>query len=506
MASQVGCSVIPNRISGAKVEPSVPMLYRIADLYGIYSAASNFRISTLVIGVGTTINAWRESVDVAGTSAILSATECPALNWSSPIPPIEGVMLLLVRVAGRRYVLYLRLRQNQIPKTNNTIAAAPDTLEADNAQSKLTLEANPLNVTIKMSAAPSEKAQAFMQKLVQTLNHGALCLMISIGYRTGLFDTLAGFYPEFVTSQALASKANLNERYVREWLGAVVIGEIVEYNSEAKTYRLPKEHAPYLTRAFGAENYSIYSQYIPILGSVEDGIIQCFKNGGGLREEAFTRFHELMVDETHLAVGSVLHSVVLPGLPQLHDKLKSGSKLVDVGCGRGKIILDLAKTFPNSTFVGYDISEHLIAAANADVASSGLTNISFRVQDIAQLQEVGEYDVVLTIHTIHDLADPAGALKRIHGALKADGVFVMQDASFSHELEKNKNQIFGVGVYAVSTIHCTSVSLAEGGPGLGMTWGTENVVKLLKETGFSKTEDIIELPHDPSRVWYVSWK
>ncbi|CAG8531578.1 8011_t:CDS:2 [Paraglomus occultum] len=328
-----------------------------------------------------------------------------------------------------------------------------------------------------MSAEKSEKSQAFMMKMVQTLNDGALCLMISIGYRTGLFEALAEFSPEFVTSQAIAAKAKLNERYVREWLGAVVIGGIVEYDSQAKTYSLPKEHAPFLTRAFGAENVSIYAQYIPILGSVEDSIIECFKNGGGLKESAFTRFHDLMIDETHLAVGSVLHSVILPGLPIFHEKLKNGCKLVDVGCGRGNVIIELAKTFPNCTFVGYDINNSLIDAAKADVASSGLTNISFHVQDIAQLQEVGEYDVVLTIHTVHELADPAGVLKRIHGALKPGGVFVMQD---------------------YHTLY--------GGPGLGMSWRTENAVKLLKETGFSKVEDIIELPHDPSRVWYISWK
>src|SRR6185312_10400851 len=97
-------------------------------------------------------------------------------------------------------------------------------------------------------------AQSFAMKLIKTFNNGALCLMISIGHRTGLFDTLATFYPEYVSSQTLAQKSNLNERYVREWLGGMVVGGIIEYDNESKTYRLPKEHAAYLTRAAGIRN------------------------------------------------------------------------------------------------------------------------------------------------------------------------------------------------------------------------------------------------------------
>ncbi|CAG8510347.1 8231_t:CDS:1 [Paraglomus occultum] len=357
-----------------------------------------------------------------------------------------------------------------------------------------------------MSAEASEKAQSFMMHIVKILNNGALTLMISLGHRAGLFDTLATIYPEYVSSQVLADKAKLNERYVREWLGAMVIGDIIEYNSESKTYRLPQDHSQFLTRASGPQNLAVFSQYISILGSAENSVLECFKNGGGLQENEYPRIHKVMADERYLAVGSILHTVILPGLPVLHDKLKKGCKLLDVGCGHGQVILDLAKTFPTSTFVGYDKSTEVVAIANADVASAGLTNVSFHLQDISKLKEIGEYDVILAMHTIHDLADPVNTLKGIHRALKADGVFIMQDVSLSSDLEKNRAHPFGTAMYTASTMVCVPSSLVDGGPGLGACWGTETALNMLKENGFSKIEDIVVFPNDPLGAWFISWK
>ena len=83
------------------------------------------------------------------------------------------------------------------------------------------------------------------------LNAGALALMTSIGHRSGLFDTLAELPP--ATSEAIAQAAGLHERYVREWLAAMVVGSFVEYEKQEQTYLLPKEHAAVLTRAASAQ-------------------------------------------------------------------------------------------------------------------------------------------------------------------------------------------------------------------------------------------------------------
>ncbi|CAG8524351.1 5966_t:CDS:1 [Paraglomus occultum] len=350
----------------------------------------------------------------------------------------------------------------------------------------------------------SDQSQAFAMKLINTLNNGALCLMISIGHRTGLFDALATFYPEYASSETLAQKANLNERYVREWLGGMVVGRIIEYDSESKTYRFPQEGASILTRTAGSKNLSILAEWVPRLGCYEDGVLECFKNGGGLHNETFYRIHEVIAERTGL-LAPELHSTILPRISGLLDSLEKGCKLLDIGCGRGSVILDFAKRFPNSMFYGYDILPKLVADANADVASSGLTNVSFRVQDVSKMEEVGEYDAIICMESLHVQVDPINALKCVHRALKDDGVFAMSQINVSSELENNKANAVGSAIYCISTIHAMSVSLAEGGMGLGSAWGNESTLKTLKDVGFSNT-DIVQLSKESLNYWFVNRK
>src|ERR687894_1691193 len=139
------------------------------------------------------------------------------------------------------------------------------------------------------------KAEEFAERMVDVLNSGSIALMTSIGHRTGLFDAMTGLPPS--TSEQIASAAGLNERYVREWLGAMLVGGIVEHDPEEGTYYLPEEHAAFLTRAASPDNIAAFTQYIPLLGSVEDGIIESFKNGGGGPYSPFPRFPEGMGGE-----------------------------------------------------------------------------------------------------------------------------------------------------------------------------------------------------------------
>ena len=130
----------------------------------------------------------------------------------------------------------------------------------------------------KYAVFDSVKAEAFAGELLSSLNHGALCLMTSIGHRTGLFDAMSALPPS--TADAIAEKAGLNERYVREWLGAMVTGGVIEVEPSTGRYRLPAEHAAYLTRAAAADNMAVFSQYVAVMGCVEDDIVECFFKGG----------------------------------------------------------------------------------------------------------------------------------------------------------------------------------------------------------------------------------
>src|SRR5919107_3347571 len=145
------------------------------------------------------------------------------------------------------------------------------------------------------------KAEEFAERMVDVLNSGSIALMTSIGHRTGLFDAMTGLPPS--TSEQIASAAGLNERYVREWLAAMEVGRIVEHNPEDKTYYLPQEHAAFLTRVASPDNIAVTAQLIPLMGSVEDSIVESFKNGGWVAYSAFPRFYEVMAEDSGQTVG-----------------------------------------------------------------------------------------------------------------------------------------------------------------------------------------------------------
>lgn len=347
------------------------------------------------------------------------------------------------------------------------------------------------------------KANAFADRLVGMLNGGALCLMVSIGHRTGLFDSLAG--QPAATSAAIAARAGLNERYVREWLGAMVAGRIVDCDPAAGTYWLPREHAQSLTRASAAGNMAVFAQYIPLLGSVEDDILRCFREGGGVPYERYTRFHEVMAEDSGQSVLPALRDHILPLVPGLTGRLERGISVLDVGCGRGLALMLMAEWYPNSRFTGLDLSEEAIGFARAEAARRGLTNIAFTARDLSRFDreaEAGHYDFVTTFDAIHDQKDPAAVLRGIRRALADSGVYLAQDINGSTHVHRNREHPLGPLLYTVSCLHCMTVSLAQGGAGLGAMWGRETAEQMFRAAGFASVETH-ELSHDIQNCYYV---
>jgi 2-polyprenyl-3-methyl-5-hydroxy-6-metoxy-1,4-benzoquinol methylase len=347
------------------------------------------------------------------------------------------------------------------------------------------------------------KAEAFAGELLSTLNHGAVCLMTSIGHRTGLFDAMSALPPS--TADAIAEKAGLNERYVREWLGAMVTGRVIEVDPPSGKYRLPAEHAAFLTRGAAADNIAVFSQYIAVLGSVEDEIVECFFKGGGVPYEKFPRFHAVMAEDSGQSVLSSLESQILPLVPGLTDRLASGIRVLDVGCGSGRIMNRLAELYPNSHFTGIDLSREAIGNARAEAFQKALRNVEFVVRDLTGFDagaKPGEYDLITTFDAVHDQARPLDVLKGIHRALKDDGWYLMQDIRGSSHVHNNIDHPIGTFLYAISTMHCMTVSLAQGGEGLGAMWGEEKTREYLQNAGFRHIQTN-RLAHDIQNNWYV---
>jgi 2-polyprenyl-3-methyl-5-hydroxy-6-metoxy-1,4-benzoquinol methylase len=350
------------------------------------------------------------------------------------------------------------------------------------------------------------KAEAFAGNLLNALNHGALCLMVSVGHRTGLFDTMSKLPP--ATSEELATKAGLNERYVREWLGAMTTARIVEVDPATLKFSLPAEHAAFLTRPAAADNMAVFAQYIAVMGGVEDDIVECFKKGGGVPYEKFGRFHEVMAEDSGQSVLSSLESHILPLVPGFPDRLATGVHMLDVGCGRGRILNRLAALYPQSRFMGMDLSQHAIDYARQEASRAGLNNIEFAAVDLSDFDRTAEpesFDFITTFDAIHDQARPLNVLKGIYRALKPEGVYLMQDISGTSHVHKDIEHPIGTFLYTISCMHCMTVSLAQGGEGLGAMWGEEKTREYLQKAGF-RSITTHRLAHDIQNNWYVVTK
>lgn len=347
------------------------------------------------------------------------------------------------------------------------------------------------------------KAEAFADRMLDILNSGAISLMISVGHRTGLFDTMADLPP--ATSQAIAETAGLSERYVREWLGTMVTGRIIEYNPTDHTYYLPPEHAASLTRAASPDNIAAFAQYIPLLSSVEDPIIECFHSGGGVPYSSYTRFHQVMAEDSGQTVVAALIDHILPLVPGLTAALSQGIAVLDVGCGSGRALNTLAQAFPNSQFTGYDISEEAITNAKAEAQAIGLANVRFQVKDAATLSAIAQYDLITTFDAIHDQAKPDVVLSNIAKALRPHGTYLMQDIRASSHIHGNLDHPAGPLLYTISCMHCMSVSLSMNGPGLGAMWGEEKAREMLQQAGFTQV-DVKQLSHDFQNSYYIAKK
>ncbi|WP_372639036.1 class I SAM-dependent methyltransferase [Fodinibius sp.] len=357
------------------------------------------------------------------------------------------------------------------------------------------------NTAITMPQTASDKT-GFDEWFVTALNSGALMLMISIGHRTGLFDTMNEM--DWTDSARLAKQAGLNERYVREWLGAVATGGVVEVDENGR-YRLPENRAQFLTRNTELDNLGVMAQYISVLGSVEDDIVECFHNGGGVPYGKYDRFHEVMAEDSGMTVVDALEDHILPLIPGLTEKLQSGISVLDVGCGRGRAMLKMAGLFPKSTFKGLDLSEEAISWASAEAKERGLENVDFVIRDASDFDQTAEpeaYDFVTTFDAVHDQAKPQSVLKGINRTLKPAGTYLMQDIYSTGHVHENMDHPLGPALYTVSCMHCMSVSLAQDGEGLGAMWGREKAQELLQQAGFEKIE-IHQLDHDIQNDYYV---
>ncbi|MBT2548766.1 class I SAM-dependent methyltransferase [Arthrobacter sp. ISL-65] len=350
-------------------------------------------------------------------------------------------------------------------------------------------------------AAPEAAVEAAAGRLVGILNDSSAAILASIGYQTGLFEAMADL--PAATSEQIADAAGLNERYVREWLGGMATARFVDYNPAARTYLLRPDIAPSVTGP-GVDNLARTLMYITLMGEVAGKIAGKFRTGGGLDYADYPGFVEIQAADSGSVHDASLIDAILPLCGRV-DALRTGIDVADIGCGAGHAVNLMAAAFPASRFTGYDFLEEALTAGRAEAERLGLTNVRFVQRDAAGLDIDEELDLITVFDAIHDQAHPATVLRNIHQALRPGGTFLMVDMKASSKLEENLNLPWATFLYAISTTHCMSVSLAQDGDALGTVWGVQLAESMVREAGFEQV-DVKELDEDPFNAYFVARK
>jgi ubiquinone/menaquinone biosynthesis C-methylase UbiE len=283
----------------------------------------------------------------------------------------------------------------------------------------------------------------------------------------------------------------------------MVVGKVVDYDPERRSYVLPAEHAAALTRAAGPNNVANTAAYFPVFAGVEDEIVDCFRNAGGVPYSSYGRFHEVMNDAASATLDATLIDRVLPIVPGLVERLEAGIAVADVGCGSGHAINLMANAFPRSEFVGYEFAEEAVAQARREAEELGVANARFEVKDVATLDAEHAFELITAFDAIHDQAHPRTVLRAIANALDPRGTFLMVDIAASSKLEENLDHPVGPILYTFSCLHCMPVSLALGGEGLGTAWGQQKALELLDKAGFTSVE-VKRIEGDIFNSYYIA--
>ncbi|MEZ5536296.1 MAG: methyltransferase domain-containing protein [Thiolinea sp.] len=341
-----------------------------------------------------------------------------------------------------------------------------------------------------------EKIKQFAGKVLGLYTGAMLTQLIYLGYKTGLFEASA---KGAATSEELSERAGLQERYVREWLAAMVTGGIYEYDPATREYTLPEAHAV-LLMGDHANNLCPHSQMITHFSTHLPRMLECFEQGGGIDYSEYRPgFTECMDDVWRRIFDDQLVSGFVSAVEGLEAKLQNGIRVLDIGCGTGHALNVLAQAYPQSTFVGYDIAEDAIAAANTEAQVMGLQNVRFEVKDVTSL-EGEKFELITAFDAIHDQREPETVLASVRDALADNGTFLMIEFKFNSEVQNNIGNPFAPMYYAFSLMHCTPVSLASGGPGLGACWGEQVARETLGKVGFAEVE-VIDSPRPQNYIF-----
>ena len=338
-----------------------------------------------------------------------------------------------------------------------------------------------------------DKLMQFVFRAVEEVGATVNTALVVMGDRLGLYRALAGAGP--LSPAELAERTGTAERYVREWLNAQAAGGYVEYDPDSGRYILPPEQAVALT---DPDSPAFLPGFFQIaLGTLADSpkIIDAARSGTGFGwHEHVHDVHEGCERFFRPGYNANLIAGWLPALDGVVAKLGRGALVADVGCGHGASTILMAQAFPNSTFVGSDYHEGSIETARRHAEEAGVADrVRFETAPAAAYGGTG-YDLVTMFDCLHDMGDPAGAARHVHGTLDPDGTWMIVEPFSGDRVEENLNPV-GRAFYSFSTLLCTPASLSqEVGLALGAQAGEARIRDVVQAAGFTRFRRAAETP------------
>jgi SAM-dependent methyltransferase len=342
-------------------------------------------------------------------------------------------------------------------------------------------------------------------QMVNDLGAAVNGALVVLGDGLGIYAALADIGP--ATSQKLAEKTNLNERQLREWLSAQAASGYISYDAASDSFFLTPEQTavfadPDSPAAMVGGFYGVSAVYHD-----EPLVAESFRTGRGLpwgghhnclfcgTERFFRPGYQANINENWI-----------PALDGVQQKLGTGTRVADIGCGHGISTLIMAKAFPKSEFYGFDLHPASIEAANRHAQEQQITNVRFSIATAKDFPG-NDYGFVTVFDALHDMGDPVGAASHVKQSLQPDGTFMMRERVREGEaggqlveplardsLAENINPV-GRVYYGFSTMICTPASLSqEVGLALGAQAGERRLRDVLSKGGFTRVRRAAETP------------
>jgi SAM-dependent methyltransferase len=333
-----------------------------------------------------------------------------------------------------------------------------------------------------------EKVEALAFRVIGEMAASFSMALGHIGDRLGLFRTLADAGP--VTSEQLASKTGLNERYVREWLKAMVAAEYIDWDPITGRFLMTAEQEFVLANDDAPLSAGGLLQFTTATVLNTPRVIDAFRSGGGVP-------YAEMGDDVNAGLARLFgpghtHSLVsewLAAVPGLAERLARGIHVADVGCGRGLSTVTMAAAYPRSRFLGIDNDPGSIDRARRLAADRHVRNVHWVAAPAHHVPAVPTHDLICAFDCIHAMVDPRATLRAIRAALAEDGVCLWSEPNASDNPLENRNPV-GKAFACASPLHSLTVSLAHDGEGLGATIGERGVRELAAEAGFAGVEKL----------------